>query len=225
MSFARLIDHMGSDLTVVNAARISFAKRKDVLDEKDERLINFLAKHGHWTPFAHCMATFHIEAPIYVARQLMKHRVGLAGNDDCYDDDLVVNEISRRYVDDEPKVELPTEWRHRAYNKKQGSLNEVVNSGEWLIFLRNTADRSLAAYRMAIDAGVAPELARSILPLATLTEWYWTGSLAAWARVANLRMEPDAQRETMLVVADIDKEMLRLFPCSWRALRNPPPTS
>lgn len=208
MSFVKLIDHMGRDLTVANAARVSFKKHKNVIDEKDHNLIKFLAKHNHWTPFGHCMATFHIKAPIYVARQLMKSQVG-----------FVVNEVSRRYVDDEPEIELPTEWRRRAENKKQGSSEETVPHGGWSLAVDHAVLAVSRAYQIMLYAGVAPELARTILPLATLTEWYWTGSLAAWARLANLRLAPDAQVETANIVKEIDEELTNIFPCSWKALR------
>ena len=143
-----LVDHMGDDLTVVNAARVSFGKKKEVFDFGDTRLIKFLAKHDHWSPFGHCSMQFHIKAPIFVARQLVKHQVG-----------LVWNEISRRYVDDEPEFYIPKEWRLRADDKKQGSSEETIeyNIDGSIQFVTQT-------YNNLLKANVAPEMARMVLP-------------------------------------------------------------
>ena len=212
----RLIDHMGSDLSVVNAARVSFAKESewDIIPEAgpvegylkfgDEKLIKYLAKHNHWSPFGHASMQFHIKAPVFVARQLVKHQVG-----------LVWNEVSRRYVDDEPEFYNPTEWRLAAENKKQGSSDETIEYqlGSTLEFVKTT-------YSNMLKLGIAPEMARMILPQSMMTEWYWSGTLYAFARVCNLRCKPDAQVETQMVADQIDKLAEDLFPYSWEALRD-----
>ena len=204
---------MGSDLSVVNAARVSFGKKHEELTKGDEKLIAFLAKHGHWTPFGHATLSFHVEAPIFVARQLVKHQVG-----------LVWNEVSRRYVDYEPEYWMPKHWRARAEDKKQGSSDEYV---DWLDRAERTGGRvskvcdlAVHTYRTLLDAGVCPEQARMVLPQNVLTEWYWTGSLYAFARVCNLRCQPDAQLETQEVCKEIDILSRDKFAVSWGALRS-----
>ena len=216
------IDHMGSDLRVVNAARVSFDKVStwervsdndpyeaaivDVLSKKDVKLIQYLAKHNHWTPFGHCQATFRIKAPIFVARQLGKHQVG-----------MVWNEVSRRYVDNEPEFYEPEVWRKRADNVKQGSSDEEFHDGD-LVWLDNHVKGLKTIYLKLVDKGCCPEQARMVLPQSMYTEWYWTGSLAAWARVCKLRLDPHTQRETQEVAKMLDKEMVKLYPISWKAL-------
>ena len=200
-----LIDHMGSDLSVVNAARVSFAKVHTEFDEKgDTRLINYLAKHNHWSPFGHASMQFYIKAPVFVARQLVKHQVGLTWN-----------EVSRRYVDTEVEFYEPTEWRLAAENKKQGSSEETV---EYSILPAHKFAKQ--CYENMLNLGIAPEMARMVLPQSMMTEWYWSGTLYAFARVCNLRCKPDAQKETQNVGWDIDKYARELFPASWRALRD-----
>ena len=213
--FVKLIDHMGSDLTVVNAARVSFGKQTErkYLTEGDEKLIKYLAKHNHWSPFAHCSLQFHIKAPIFVARQLVKHQVGLSWN-----------EISRRYVDYEPEFYIVDVWRKRAENKKQGSdpddTIEWVDRGERVGTVQlNVEYHALQGYKEMLDAGVAPEQARMILPQSMMTEWYWSGTLYAFARVCNLRCAEDAQYETRIVANLINDECEKLFPKSWIELR------
>ncbi len=204
---ATLIDTMGDDLKVVNAARVSFGKHKSELDDQDEKLIKYLAGHDHWTPFAHCQATFLIEAPIFVRSQLAKHTVG-----------LVMNEVSRRYIVTEPVLYFPISWRSAPTNKKQGSgppmpLPSKLDN-QFHTYMRD----ALALYNSMIKAGVAPEMARMVLPQNTMTEWYWTGSLAAFARVCNLRLPPDAQHETRLIAAQIFIKLKAKFPLSMAAL-------
>ena len=207
-----LIDKMGSDLSVVNAARVSFGKRKTEMSAGDEKLIKYLAKHNHWSPFGHASLQFRIKAPIFVARQLVKHTVGL-----CW------NEISRRYVDSEPEFYKVDKWRGKPIDKKQGSSEEDI---EWVDRNTRTGVLQLEVERTAkenynrmLEAGVAPEQARMILPQSAMTEWYWSGSLYAFARVCNLRCAEDAQYETRIVANLIDKECERLFPISWIELR------
>ena len=200
----KVIDVMGTDLTVVNAARVSFAKEHDAFDGiKDTRLIKYLAEHNHWSPFGHCSMQFHIKAPIFVARQLVKHQVG-----------LVWNEVSRRYVDDEPEFYIPKEWRLKADDKKQGSSDETIeyNIEGSIMFVKQTYDNLL-------KAGVAPEMARMVLPQNLYTEWYWSGTLMAFARVCNLRCAKDTQWETRQIADKIDYESEKLFPTSWKYLR------
>ena len=208
-----LIDKMGTDLTIVNAARVSFGKRKTEMSEGDEKLIKYLAKHGHWSPFGHASLQFRIKAPIFVARQLVKHQIGLTWN-----------EISRRYVEYEPEFYEVDKWRGRPINKKQGSSEEEI---EWID--RGTRTDALQSqvetialknYNRMREAGVAPEQARMILPQSMMTEWYWSGTLYAFARVCNLRCAEDAQYETRIVANLINDECERLFPKSWTELRN-----
>tara|TARA_Y100000361_G_C11152812_1_gene342211 strand:+ start:1326 stop:2045 length:720 start_codon:yes stop_codon:yes gene_type:complete len=212
------IDHMGSDLRVVNAARVSFDKvstweRSDynlndqslvnVLLEKDAKLIRYLAKHKHWTPFGHCQATFRIKAPIFVARQLGKHQVG-----------MVWNEVSRRYVDSDPEFFHPDLFRSRAENKKQGSTSDATIKYD----MKPLIEYVTQCYENMLNKGVCPEQARMVLPQSMYTEWYWTGSLAAWARVCHLRLDRHTQKETQDVAKMLDKEMEKLYPISWKAL-------
>ena len=208
-----LIDHMGSDLSVVNAARVSFAKVHDSFDEdKDPKLINYLAKHGHWTPFGHGSLQYHIQAPVFVARQLVKHQVG-----------LVWNEVSRRYVDSEPEFYTPEIWRGSAENKKQGSSNEEININPRPMMADDyqlALSRSKWTYEELLRKGVCPEQARMVLPQSMMTEWYWSGTLMAFARVCNLRCKEDAQFETQMVANKIDKFAKDIFPVSWKALRH-----
>lgn len=204
-------DHYGSDLKVVNMARVSFRKRKEALDDADKRLINYLASHKHWTPFSHCGATLHISAPIAIARQLFKHKIG-----------FTESEVSRRYVDDAPIVHVPRLWRYKAKDKKQGSETLGVFGGE--IEKRALAVVAAATefYLYAIKNNICPEQARLMLPQGTYTEWYWTGSLPAWARMYGLRNAPDAQQETQVIAKQVGEIMKQHFPVSWEALTNGP---
>jgi thymidylate synthase (FAD) len=200
-----LIDHMGSDLSVVNAARVSFAKVHKKFNEKnDAGLIKFLAKHDHWSPFGHASMQFHIKAPVFVARQLVKHQVG-----------LVWNEVSRRYVDTEVEFYEPKEWRLAAENKKQGSSDETVEYS-----VKPAYSFAKECYENMLRMNIAPEMARMVLPQSMYTEWYWSGTLYAFARVCNLRCKPDAQVETQMVANQIDELAKELFPTSWKALRD-----
>ena len=207
-----LVDKMGDDLSIVNAARVSFGKVHTTLTDGDKRLISYLATHGHWTPFGHATLSYRISAPVYVARQLVKHQVGLTWN-----------EVSRRYIDDDPEFEFPTQWRGRAEDKKQGSTNEDI---VWLdretrtgSLVRDVCDFSLEVYKKMLNAGICPEQARMVLPQNTITEWLWTGSLYAFARVCNLRCKEDAQEETRDVAWEINRSARINFPVSWKALR------
>ena len=198
------INHMGSDLTVVNAARVSFGKKQESFDaEKDSRLIRYLARYRHTSPFGHCFASFHVRAPVFVARQLVKHKF------------LRWNEISRRYVDEEPEFYVPDVWRGRSADKKQGSEGEVKSNAN--VFYYNT--KALMLYNQQLDEGVSPEQARMHLPQSMMTEWYWSGSLDAFADMCHLRCKPDTQAETREVAELVEDQMMNLFPVSWEALR------
>ena len=215
---AKYLEHMGNDLSVVNAARVSFGKESEWdhedhgdgtrtyygrnLSERDAKLINYLAKHKHISPFGHAFASFHVKAPIFVARQLVKHKF------------LRWNEVSRRYVDDEPEFYVPDVWRGKAENIKQGSAGAVSTQSD-PNFVNYTA---LRTYNEMLAEGVAPEMARMVLPQSTMTEFYWSGSLDAFASMCVLRLNGDTQYETRLVAQQIDEVMSGLFPVSWKAL-------
>ena len=214
---ATLIDHMGSDLSTVNAARVSFGKKSEwdvcynnemftgqnVLSERDTNLIKYLAKHKHLSPFGHAFASFHVKAPIFVARQLVKHQY------------LRWNEVSRRYVDDEPEFYVPDVWRGRSEDKKQGSSEKTID----LIESDTDTNRlCFLKYIELLEDGVAPEMARMILPQSAMTEWYWSGSLDAFANMCRLRCASDTQYESRVVADQISKVMGELFPVSWSAL-------
>lgn len=231
------IDHMGDDLRVVNAARVSFHKESDweptdvikdpsgafsleygkALSEQDAKLIKYLATHNHWTPFSHCMVTLREKVPIFVARQRFKHMVG-----------FTYNEVSRRYVDDEPEFYMPDVWRSKPVNAKQGSGEEMRDeNGDPLEFFcfgdKGESDiglqeLSVCLYNNMIEQGVAPEMARMVLPQSMYTEYYVTGSLAAWARAYNLRIDPHAQKEIRDVAEKWGEIISALFPVSWEAL-------
>ena len=225
------IDHMGSDMSVVNAARVSFGKKSEwefecdcvtdsscmeigcdcgdphtarQLSERDTKLIKYLAKHGHTSPFGHAFASFHVKAPIFVARQLVKHKF------------LRWNEVSRRYVDDEPEFYEPNEWRGRADDKKQGSGPALVDQE---VHVERQQRIAFLLYKDMLKQGVCPEQARMVLPQSTMTEWYWSGSLDAFMDMCNLRCKLDTQYETRLVAEYILSEMINLFPISVEALR------
>lgn len=206
-----LIDHMGSDLTVVNAARVSFNKESQRvqngshqdLSEGDQKLINYLSKHGHWSPFSHCFLQFRIEAPLFVARQLVKHQVGLAWN-----------EVSRRYVDATPKFFTPKAWRIKADNVKQGSSDDTID-----YHIGSYTRSAIAEYERMLSVGIAPEMARMVLPQNMYTEWYWSGSLYAFSRVVNQRLDKTSQAETRYIADLISQEAARFdFKYSWKAL-------
>ena len=239
------VDHMGSDLSVVNAARVSFGKKSELetltlsyqefnegdytaweegdwfthpyygvevskLSERDTKLIKYLAKHKHLSPFGHAFASFHVKAPIFVARQLVKHKF------------LRWNEISRRYVDDEPEFYTPDVWRGRSNDKKQGSEGvSVWNHGKGTGYREQeyeVMDEVWWLYSKMVKLGVAPEQARMVLPQSTMTEWYWSGSLDAFADMCKLRCAPDTQYESRVVANQISEVMGKLYPVSWGAL-------
>jgi thymidylate synthase (FAD) len=243
-----LIDSMGSDLSVVNAARVSFEKVSEWdkvadtgidgydfrLSDKDKKLISYLATHKHTSPFNHCFASFRVKAPIFVARQLVKHKF------------MPWNEVSRRYVDSEPEFYCPDFWRARAENVKQGSSNKEVEyielykrysvpfsihcdvleededigmvDGMPYVEVEALSAWCLHMYQQMIKAGVCPEQARMVLPQNTMTEWIWSGTLGAFADMCRLRLDPHAQYESRLVAQGVAAEMAKLYPVSWKAL-------
>tara|TARA_Y100000589_G_scaffold332111_1_gene389382 strand:- start:3155 stop:3913 length:759 start_codon:yes stop_codon:yes gene_type:complete len=243
----QLVDYMGSDLSVVNSARVSFNKKSEAesseikkvelygsgetlislptLKKRDEKLIRYLARHNHWTPFAHTCITFHIKAPMFVARQLQKHQIG-----------LVWNEVSRRYIKEDPEFYIPEDWRYQAENVKQGSSDESVKTEEldnkikedynddkdWTEDLVLTpseiSEDSKLTYKSLLDIGICPEQARMVLPQNTYTEWYWTGSLFAFARVCKLRCARDTQKETRDIANQILSMCSEIYPVSWKYL-------
>ena len=201
------VSHMGNDLTVANAARVSFNKESDEFVEKDEKLISYLAKHNHWTPFSHPQITLRIKAPIFVRTQLFKHKVG-----------FTENEISRRYVKYAPEFYVP-KWRYAPTgNAKQGSGDFIENTEHLEILYTLTALDSVNAYNKLLEQGVAPEQARGILPQGTYTEWWWTGSLSAYARVFKQRIDTHAQWEVQQYAAAIGQIIEPLFPVCWKHL-------
>ena len=241
---ATYIDHMGSDLSVVNAARVSFGKKSEwewsdkedaenytfgqgdgkiylKLSDRDTKLIRYLAKHKHISPFGHAFASFHVKAPVFVARQLVKHKF------------LRWNEISRRYVDEDTSYYFPEVWRGRSTDKKQGSdgvvdlsaikdtdhNTAILGSGNLEGHVIEISEWLRETYKLLIDKGVAPEQARMVLPQSMMTEWYWSGSLDAFADMCHLRCKSDTQLETQIVANYIDDKMQELFPVSWEALR------
>jgi len=212
------VDHMGDDLSVVNAARVSFGKKSDymprvhmgepkVLQHKDDRLIKYLAKHKHKSPFNHTFTTFHVKAPVFVARQLVKHEY------------MPWNEISRRYVKTEPEFYVP-QWRESADDKKQGSGGPMGNAERKPVANKYEQLTKGAArtYRRMLELGVCEEQARMVLPQSMMTEWYWSGTLFAFAKMCSLRLKADTQVETQYVAQKIALTMADLYPVSWDAL-------
>lgn len=220
----QLVDYMGSDLSVVNAARVSFNKESSwegeqhwtgnimdkKLSEKDEKLIKYLGKHNHFTPFCHPQISVRIKCPIFVRAQLGKHQVG-----------LVMNEVSRRYVTFDPEIYTPM-WRYAPTDgAKQGSSGAIEDIDVCIQFRQeydNVVKECIAVYNRLLADGVAPEQARSILPQGTYTEFVWTGSLYAFARVYNLRIDAHAQWEVQKYAEAINEIVSPIFPVSWKIL-------
>jgi thymidylate synthase (FAD) len=203
-----LLDVFGDDLTVVNAARVSFDKLSTEMSLKDEKLIAYLAKHNHNSPFFHPQARFRLKMPLFVAREWFRHQIGFARN-----------EVSRRYVDTDPEFWLPTQLRQRDENKKQGSKQEQIQyNGHCLVHIQKTNERALETYKYLLGHGVCPEQARCVLPQSMMTEFIETGSLAAYARLYTLRTHPSAQKEIQEYAEQIGSLLAEKFPISWRAL-------
>lgn len=228
-----LVDWMGNDISVVNAARVSFDKMSEFrysddgftqyLEDGDKKLIRYLALHNHWSPFAHTCLQFRVTAPIFVARQLVKHQIGLTWN-----------EISRRYVSDEPSFYQPESWRGAPINKKQGSSEITITQLNSSPIFNDHDEDALSVnenvnhlthemsllYEKMLEAGIAPEQARMVLPQSAMTSWIWTGSLYAFARIDSLRTKPDAQKETRDVAVHFGQKIKKIFPVSWHYLTN-----
>lgn len=222
------VDHLGNDLTVVNSARVSFHKISEEFTNKDKKLLSYLAKHNHWTPFSHPQITLREKVPIFVARQRFKHMIG-----------FTYNEVSRRYVDEAPEFFVPDEWRARPEGSmKQGSGESIIETlefqvmesiygegtslkthtssihEEYQVFI-NTAE---GFYNLLLKNGVAPEQARMVLPQSMYTEYVCTGSLAAFARAYKLRIDSHSQKEIQYLASEWDKVIRPLYPESWSAL-------
>jgi thymidylate synthase (FAD) len=213
--YVEYVDHMGTDLTIVNAARVSFNKESEwdighVLSVKDSKLVKYLADHNHWTPFAHTSITLRIKAPISIRTQLFKHKVG-----------FTENEISRRYVSYEPDLYYPFFRGKPTNGAKQGSEDFIQDPKVKLTIdklYRDSAESAIETYNNLLEAGVAPEQARFVLPQGVYTEWWWTGSLPAYARVYNQRIDPHAQWEVQEYAKGIGQIVESLFPESWGVL-------
>jgi thymidylate synthase (FAD) len=217
--YVEYVDHMGSDLTIVNAARVSFNKESEwdkdrngeqQLSDKDFKLVKFLSEHDHWTPFAHPQITLRIKAPISIRTQFFKHKVG-----------FVENEISRRYVSYEPDVYYPFFRGKPVGGAKQGSdefITDETIKANCERHYKQAAEKCIDAYNALLSAGVAPEQARFVLPQGVYTEWWWTGSLSAYARVFKQRIDPHAQWEIREYAKAIDGIIRPLFPESWDML-------
>lgn len=209
MTIVRYVNHMGDDETICDAARVSFDKKSDMFSvSQNEKLIGYLAKHNHWSPFSHGIVQLHFTAPIFIARQLQKHQVGFAWN-----------EVSRRYVSNQPTVWRPDYLRPKAENVKQGSKDEkhVLND----ILMQDydgVVSEAISLYNHMIDCGVCPEQARAVLPQGAMTEWMWTGSVYAWARMYKLRSEATAQKEVQDYANAVSPILSKYFPISWREL-------
>jgi thymidylate synthase (FAD) len=205
-----LLDTFGDDLTVVNAARVSFAKTSTEFAPRDEKLVKYLADHNHITPFFHPQARFRLKMPIYVAREWFRHTVGFARN-----------EVSRRYVDELPECYDPPEGglRERDSNKKQGSKGTpIANEEAMRRVVADFNELAIRTYEELLDAGVAPEVARGVLPQSMYTEFIETGSLYAYARLCRLRLDPQAQREIQVYADAVSAALATRFPACWAAL-------
>ena len=210
IGFVELLETFGSDLTVVNAARVSFAKESHEFSEQDGKLVRYLAKHHHISPFFHPQIRFRIKMPIFVAREWFRHQIGFARN-----------EVSRRYVDSPPECYIPKKehLRERDSNKKQGSKDTPVANSEYVYELLNDAtNAAMDTYTQMLQNGVAPEIARMILPQSMYTEFIETGSLAAYARLCSLRLDPTAQKEIREYAECLSALLAKAFPVCWPAL-------
>ena len=211
IGFVECIEKFGDDLTVVNAARVSFDKVSTSLTEGDKKLINYLAKHDHTSPFFHPQVRFRMKMPIFVAREWYRHTIGFARN-----------EVSRRYVDTPPQcwVPAPEDVRERDPKAKQGSKATAVEDSEAWKLMDEQVTSALKTYDELLKKGVAPEVARAILPQSMYTEFIETGSIAAYARLCHLRLGADAQKEIRVYASLVDTCLMEAFPVSWKALQS-----
>ena len=213
------IQHCGTDLSVVNAARVSFNKESKIIDDKDIKLIKYLANHKHTSPFNHAFLTVRVKAPIFVARQLVKHKF------------MPWNEVSRRYVDSDPEFYVPYDWRFKADNVKQGSRSSGLTQQEVINELSSREDANgyvrtpdegnedcLITYKNLLEIGVCPEQARMVLPQSMYTEWYWSGTLGAFLDMLKLRLKPDTQQETREIAKMIADIVKQYWPESYKAI-------
>jgi thymidylate synthase (FAD) len=203
-----LLEVFGNDLTVVNAARVSLGKEVSEFTEKDAKLCKYLADHNHNSPFFHPQARFRLRMPIWMAREWFRHTIGFSRN-----------EMSRRYVDEPPTFHLPAEIRTRAPSKKQGSNDDVHTDNEFLRkCMTESCTDAMTMYKALLEQGVCPEQARMILPQNMMTEFIETGSLAAYSRLCNLRLGPDAQKEIQDVARMVSNLLVDKFPSTWSVL-------
>lgn len=202
------IDHMGSDISVVNSARVSFGKETKAIDEKDIKLINYLAKHKHLTPFEHCSLSVKVTCPLFIRSQIHRHRT------------FSYNEISRRYTSENIEFYEPEVYRKQHDKSKQcsaGDFDEATNANIQLL-VRQIHEQSLDAYNKLLDLGVAREMARGILPQNLMTEFWMTGNLRNWVAFLGLRIDNHAQKEVQDVAQPILKIIKEKFPESAKAL-------
>lgn len=206
-----LVESAGGDISIVNSARVSFAKEVKFIDVKDEKLISYLAKHQHMTPFRHNFIQLRCSVPLFLSRQLMKHQAGLTWN-----------EVSRRYVDDTPEFHYPTEWRSRPDKSiKQGSGETHPLSSTIVEEYAMVVGYSLSFYEKLVERGVAPEMARMVLPQSMMVDFIWSGNLLAFSHVYNLRAGNGAQEEAKQFAELLDKAIAPAFPIGWECLKVP----
>src|SRR5690606_25721913 len=205
---AEYIDHMGSDDTVVNNARVSFSKEaSNYTYEQNSKLIRYLARHNHWSPFAGTSIQLRMSAPVPIRTQAFKHKQG-----------FVESEESRRYIDHRPEVYIPDEFRESAESVKQGSAGRHKDSAKWIEVYSRTADYCVNAYLEMVEEGICPEQARFISTQGAVVNWIWTGNLASYARFYNQRTDPHAQQEVQDLARMVGDILQPLFPVSWKAL-------
>lgn len=208
------VTHSGSDILTVNAARVSFAKESKELNDKDVKLINYLATEKHWLPFRHPQITLRCKAPMFVKNQLVKHQVGFSWSEE-----------SRRYIKGEVELYWPETWRKAAKDVKQGSSDEVFNLDDsfshlpWQQELKYDVSTIVNWYEYLIDKGLAPEQARMILPQNMYVNWVWTGSLLGFAQMIKARTHESAQRETQEFARLVEEVIAPLYPVSYKALK------
>ena len=209
--FIETLDYMGNDLTVANAARVSFGKRKKKYDKSDERLVRYLAKHKHFSPFRHLMVQFHIKAPEFVMRQWYKHVVGIETTSSSSTKDHAWNEISGRYVPVE-EYYIPENWRQQSEDSKQASVGSVERQKEATETYAAAVQMAKHYYDKLLELGVSKEQARIMLPLSQYTECYWTASFQAIVNFIELRDEPTAQWEIREYAKALKTLLLEIYP-------------
>ena len=209
--FIEVIDHLGNDLTVANSARVSFGKRKDTYDKSDERLVHYLAKHKHFSPFRHLVVQFHIKAPEFVMRQWYKHVVGAETTSSYSTKDHAWNEISGRYVPVE-EYYIPENWRQQSEDSKQASVGAIAQQEEASECYAKAIQIGRHYYERLLELGVAKEQARIVMPLSQYTEVYWTASFQAIVNFIELRDEPTAQWEIREYAKVLKEQMIAIYP-------------